>query len=1525
MKYRANRIIPNLTARSLAVLASLTLPAAAQLNTKLFSYWALDGNLQDSGPAAAAGGTLVGTNPAAVYSAGKFGQGIDLDGIDQYVIIPGSEASHEFTFKPWKIVVGTLQLSGGNVTISTWLRADTLTKTWQTLVAKGEGNDWRIARYDVSNFMNYAGGTGGGIGTAGPAINDSALHHVVAVTVNLTQTRIYVDGVLTAIGGPATLGDPDITLMMIGANPQAAGRTWDGLIDDLLIWDRALSDGECRGLYNNGAGINGADILANTGAAVADTDGDGLPDWWETAYGLSPTDNGTTDPKNGPAGDPDGDGLSNLGEFTNRSAPAEPVRDNATLYPGIADLNPADTDGDGIGDNEEAIPGADGFITNGGSPDTDGDGVSDPAEIVGLDATASTGDETSPTDPDTDNDGAHDGADVARLDPNSFSDGDAWTDLQELTGTLNLFNGAPTNPLVNDTDSDGLIDEVEVNGTSPSGKVTDPNNRDTDGDGVPDGADSDPLNINSDTDGDGILDKNETSGAGNTYAPGTPTNALLADSDADGLSDSQECTPTAPRPISNPNAADTDGDGLTDQVETNTGTFVAPGTVDSGTNPVLADTDTDGFADGTEINFGFNPVVSSNFPSTIVKDLIGYWPFDDNLLDKSVTRANGTMAGTDTTEIYVATKTDFGKGIFLNRGNVQRVEINSVPENTFDSPAGNLTVSAWFKVSAWNQNWQALISKGDNPDDYRIARSGAGNNMGCIVGNWNGTGGNDLPTTAISPVTGPAVNDAAYHHAVIVTNAAGKGQFWVDGVLIQETPTAPILRDSPWTLMIGGNPGQAGDTGGAYRTWNGVIDEVAIWKRPLSPREISQIWNTGNGKTIQSLVSSLDSDGDGLLDAYENNTGTYVSPTQTGSNPALADTDGDGLDDWTEVYRSLTTPDPSNNNDADGDGINNRQEIDGTNNPWTAGVQGATPGEPTNALDPDSDDDGLMEGEEIVLGGDNRITNPNHRDTDADGVVDGSDVDPRDPNSDSDFDLISDIQETAGALNPWRAGVNTGTLPGEPTNPLANDTDGDGRLDKDEIVNTLVVGWVATNPNNRDTDGDGLTDGVESNTGTWTDASDTGTNPLVVDTDSDTYPDGIEVALGSNPLLASSKPVVPDLATGLVGYWNFDGNLLETSGFRAAGIHDGQAVGAIQYSASVAPGLGQALDTTPAGNLAVKVLNTNASADGAGYRDTFDAYLNTTRKMSISFWAYQAPAPTWNPWLSKRGETDQGYQVRRHSGTTFGTMTLRGNPGADDPVGNLNIDVGQPKWLHVVAVWDGVAGNRKLYINGVSNTIVATGDIGPFAPATNYSLMFAARHNNASATTFGNWFKGKLDDIAIWDTALDDTQVAALYNGGVAGLSVTGLINLVQDDPFASWAASKGLDGSPGKEAGFGDDPEGDGVENGMEWVLGGNPLAQDAAALWQVAGSTTNGLTLSFNREEDTLGKVALAVEWDTNLDGIWTDAVTVGATSSTGANGVQVTVNAAPDPDAVTVRIPGTNAVGGKIFARLKATEIP
>jgi methionine-rich copper-binding protein CopC len=50
-----------------------------------------------------------------------------------------------------------------------------------------------------------------------------------------------------------------------------------------------------------------------------------------------------------------------------------------------------------------------------------------------------------------------------------------------------------------------------------------------------------------------------------------------------------------------------------------------------------------------------------------------------------------------------------------------------------------------------------------------------------------------------------------------------------------------------------------------------------------------------------SALFAIDSDNDGLDDSVETNTGTYVSPTNTGTNPNNPDSDGDGAGDWYEV------------------------------------------------------------------------------------------------------------------------------------------------------------------------------------------------------------------------------------------------------------------------------------------------------------------------------------------------------------------------------------------------------------------------------------------------------------------------------------------------------------------------------------------------------------------------------------------------------------------------------------------------
>jgi hypothetical protein len=120
--------------------------------------------------------------------------------------------------------------------------------------------------------------------------------------------------------------------------------------------------------------------------------------------------------------------------------------------------------------------------------------------------------------------------------------------------------------------------------------------------------------------------------------------------------------------------------------------------------------------------------------------------------------------------------------------------------------------------------------------------------------------------------------------------------------------------------------------------------------------------------------------------------------------------------------------------------------------------------------DPDTDDDGLSDGEELELT-DN--TNP---DTDGDGLKDGDEV------------------------KFFR------------TNPRLVDTDGDSLSDGDEIRL-----W-RSNPLSADSDSDGLSDGDEVFTHR--------TDPIKSDTDGDGYSDATEVANGSDPTRSSSVPTV---------------------------------------------------------------------------------------------------------------------------------------------------------------------------------------------------------------------------------------------------------------------------------------------------------------------------------------------------------------------------------------------------------------
>jgi outer membrane protein OmpA-like peptidoglycan-associated protein len=157
---------------------------------------------------------------------------------------------------------------------------------------------------------------------------------------------------------------------------------------------------------------------------------------------------------------------------------------------------------------------------------------------------------------------------------------------------------------------------------------------------------------------------------------------------------------------------------------------------------------------------------------------------------------------------------------------------------------------------------------------------------------------------------------------------------------------------------------------------------------------------------------------------------------------------------------------------------------EGTNDAFWGAVVGVTAYGESEDADPDRD--GLTTKEEKQI-----KTDPRNPDTDGDGLKDGEEVNQYKTNPlnpDTDGDGLKDGDE----VKIYRT---------DPNNP---DTDGDGLKDGEEVLQ------YKTDPLNPDTDGDGCTDGAE--------VTRYKTDPLRVDTDGGTVGDCIEVQRGTNPL-----------------------------------------------------------------------------------------------------------------------------------------------------------------------------------------------------------------------------------------------------------------------------------------------------------------------------------------------------------------------------------------------------------------------
>ncbi|RMG36120.1 MAG: hypothetical protein D6732_08625 [Methanobacteriota archaeon] len=667
-------------------------------------------------------------------------------------------------------------------------------------------------------------------------------------------------------------------------------------------------------------------FLYGTNPLSRDTDNDKLTDYYEvfTSWnieGITPSVtsviigdqeyNDHTDPLNP---DTDQDGLldGEEGEFGNYYG-------NPDNYPDGADeillfnggyTSPLDNDTD----DDSYLQLYDGSVAGTGESRAFLRDMTDGVEIAGITVVTVEDGElvtktffTNPTNPDSDGDtgvGSNRSPQLGR-----FLNSDGYE----------LILDPATNPLVGDTDADGLLDGLEGTLQPERNATTNPFDPDTDGDGLPDGLEftlgTDPNDP--DTDADLVLDGDEF------YI--YHTSPLQSDSDYDGLTDGWELFFSH----SSPHSADSDGDGLTDSEEVfvyNTDPVDEDSDNDNlsdrdevfqyGTDPISDDTDGDGLKDGPEINIYLTDPnnIDSDFDSITYPDENGNPTFLWTDKDEVEAGTNPNSQDTDQDGLIDSWEVYLAIGEIPNFENIPLDPLNpDIDGDTFlDGEELTLNVSQslvypFVSVFVFYPHRSSPVSAdtdGDGlTDDFEILNSLNANSTDT---DGDGLGDYDelfihLTSPTEADTDGDGVSDS--DEVTAATNSTSSDGLELADVYSPEFATLasdPDSDDDGWPdgLEIYGTDG-----GGLYNPYNPDVNNNGVpdgYERDYDSDGISDgdeyyTFNSVSDKYGGFLdYRNPDSDFDGLIDSDE--------ILVYGTAPYSEDTDFDGYSDSLELF-----------------------------------------------------------------------------------------------------------------------------------------------------------------------------------------------------------------------------------------------------------------------------------------------------------------------------------------------------------------------------------------------------------------------------------------------------------------------------------------------------------------------------------------------------------------------------------------------------------------------------------------------
>lgn len=225
--------------------------------------------------------------------------------------------------------------------------------------------------------------------------------------------------------------------------------------------------------------------------------------------------------------------------------------------------------------------------------------------------------------------------------------------------------------------------------------------------------------------------------------------------------------------------------------------------------------------------------------------------------------------------------------------------------------------------------------------------------------------------------------------------------------------------------------------------------------------------------------------------------------------------------------------------------------------------------------------------------------------------------------------------------------------------------------------------------------------------------------------------------------VSTSKYRAAVMADSPVGYWRL-GDPTPAIAADEIGIHPGKGIGT-----DVAAGVPGALANDPDTAF-------HFGSQQTSYIDMGDFFaFPGTAPYSLELWARMVDDGNYKVFISKddatSGSPDIGYEVFGGTSSGNGQVYFRRYGTSPSAWNTITQPLPYSVWTYFVATYDGVT--LRFYVNGA----VAAGSAMGGSEATSTSHLVFAGDVGGS----GSHFEGDLDEVAIYDKALDATRVAA--------------------------------------------------------------------------------------------------------------------------------------------------------------------